>query len=392
MNIHEYQAKQLLARYKVPVPMGKVAATPEEAEAAAREIGGEGFAVKAQIQAGGRGKAGGIKLAKTPAAVKQAASEILGKVLVTAQTGPAGKKVRLVWVERASEVSRELYLGLLVDRAAAKVAVMASAAGGMEIEAVAKQSPEKILTERIEPAAGLMPYQARKLSFALGLAGEQSKQLGILLSGLYQAFQELDCSLIEINPLVVTRQGNLLALDAKVNFDDSALYRHPEIEAWRDENEEDPIEAKARRLGVSYVHLDGTIGCLVNGAGLAMTTMDVIKARGGAPANFLDIGGRADTQAVVQALELIMADPKVQVILINIFGGIVRCDMIAEGIIAAARQMSRQLPLVVRLSGTNYEQGRQMLRDSGLAFTTAETLNEAAEKAVALVRGSASRA
>ena len=386
MNIHEYQAKQLLAGYQVPVPKGKVAATPEEAEAAGREIGGAAFAVKAQIHAGGRGKAGGIKLAKSPAEVKQAAAEILGKVLVTPQTGPAGKKVRRVWVEQATEIRRELYLGLLVDRATAQVAVMASAAGGMDIEAVAKQSPEKILTERIDPAAGVMPYQARKLAFALELPGEQGKELGGLLRGLYRAFLELDCSLIEINPLVVTKPGKLLALDAKVNFDDSALSRHPELEALRDEAEEDPIEAKARKLGVSYVHLDGSIGCLVNGAGLAMTTLDVIKARGGAPANFLDLGGQADTNSVVQALELIMADPAVKVILINIFGGIIRCDMIAEGIIAAVKQMGLKVPLVVRLSGTNYEKGRQMLRDSGLAFTTAETLNEAAEKAVARLK------
>jgi succinyl-CoA synthetase beta subunit len=386
VNVHEYQAKQLLARYEVPVPKGKVVTTPEEAEAAAREIGGAAFAVKAQIHAGGRGKAGGIKLAKSPAEVKQAAASILGKVLVTPQTGPAGKKVHQVWVEQATEISRELYLGLLVDRATAQVAVMASAAGGMEIEAVAKQSPEKILTERIDPAAGLMPFQARKLAFALELSGEQGKELGALVRGLYRAFLELDCSLIEINPLVVTKPGKLLALDAKVNFDDSALFRHPELEAWRDEAEEDPIEAQARKLGVSYVHLDGSIGCLVNGAGLAMTTMDVIKARGGAPANFLDIGGRADTEAVAQALSLIMADPKVKVILINIFAGIIRCDMIAEGIIAAVKQMSLKAPMVIRLSGTNYEKGRQMLRDSGLAFTTAETLNEAAEKAVALLK------
>jgi len=385
MNIHEYQAKQLLAKYRVPVPKGRLALTPEEAEAAARKLKGKAFAVKAQIHAGGRGKAGGIKLAKSPEEVKAAAAAILGRTLVTAQTGPAGKRVSKVWVERATGIGRELYLSLLVDRASARVAVVASAAGGMEIEQVAKTSPEKILTERIDPAAGVMPFQARKLAFALDLKGESGKELGALIRNLSRAFLELDCSLIEINPLVVTKRGKLVALDAKVNLDDSALFRHPELEALRDEAEEDPIEARARRLGVSYVHLDGNIGCLVNGAGLAMTTMDVIKARGGSPANFLDLGGRADTESVVQALSLIVADPKVQAILINIFGGIIRCDMIAEGIIAAVKQMGLKLPLVIRLSGTNYEKGRQMLKDSGLAFTTAETLNEAAEKAVALL-------
>jgi len=385
MNIHEYQAKQLLAKYRVPVPKGCLALTPEEAEAAARKLKGKAFAVKAQIHAGGRGKAGGIKLAKSPEEVKAAAAAILGRTLVTAQTGPAGKRVSKVWVERATGIGRELYLSLLVDRASARVAVVASAAGGMEIEQVAKTSPEKILTERIDPAAGVMPFQVRKLAFALDLKGESGKELGALIRNLSRAFLELDCSLIEINPLVVTRRGKLMALDAKVNLDDAALFRHPELEALRDEAEEDPIEARARRLGVSYVHLDGNIGCLVNGAGLAMTTMDVIKARGGSPANFLDLGGRADTESVVQALSLIVADPKVQAILINIFGGIIRCDMIAEGIIAAVKQMGLKRPLVIRLSGTNYEKGRQMLKDSGLAFATAETLNEAAEKAVALL-------
>jgi len=386
MNVHEYQAKQLLAKFEVPVPKGVLALTPEEAEAAARKLRGKSFAVKAQIHAGGRGKAGGIKLAKTPEEVKAAAQEILGKTLVTPQTGPAGKKVGKVWVEKASRISRELYLSLLVDRAAERVAVVASAAGGMEIEQVAKQSPEKILTERIDPAAGVMSFQARKLAFALDLKEELGKELESLIRNLYRAFRELDCSLLELNPLVVTKRGRLLALDAKVNIDDSALYRHPELEALRDEAEEDPIETQARKLGVSYVRLDGNIGCLVNGAGLAMTTLDVIQARGGAPANFLDLGGRADTGAVVQALSLIVADPKVKAILVNIFGGIIRCDMIAEGIIAAVKQMGLKLPLVVRLSGTNFEKGRQMLKDSGLAFTTAETLNEAAEKVAALLR------
>jgi succinyl-CoA synthetase beta subunit len=386
MNIHEYQAKELLAKYRVPVPKGRLAVTPEEAEAAARKLRGKAFAVKAQVHAGGRGKAGGIKLAKTPEEVKVAAAAILGKTLVTPQTGPAGKKVSKVWVEQATAISRELYLSLLVDRAAERVAVVASAAGGMEIEQVAKQAPEKIFTERIDPAAGVMPFQVRKLALALDLKGDLGKELGSLIRGLYRAFLDLDCSLIELNPLAVTKRGKLVALDAKLNLDDSALYRHPELEALRDEAEEDPIEGRARRLGVSYVRLDGDIGCLVNGAGLAMTTLDVIKARGGAPANFLDLGGRADAEAVVQALTLIVADPKVKAILVNIFGGIIRCDMIAEGIIAAVEQMKLKLPLVVRLSGTNFEKGRQMLKDSGLAFTTAETLNQAAEKVVALLQ------
>ncbi len=386
MNIHEYQAKELLAKYRVPVPKGRLAMTPEEAEAAARKLRGKAFAVKAQVHAGGRGKAGGIKLAKTPEEVKAAAAAILGKTLVTPQTGPAGKKVSKVWVEQATAISRELYLSLLVDRAAERVAVVASAAGGMEIEQVAKQAPEKIFTERIDPAAGVMPFQVRKLALALDLKGDLGKELGSLIRGLYRAFLDLDCSLIELNPLAVTKRGKLVALDAKLNLDDSALYRHPELEALRDEAEEDPIEGRARRLGVSYVRLDGDIGCLVNGAGLAMTTLDVIKARGGAPANFLDLGGRADAEAVVQALTLIVADPKVKAILVNIFGGIIRCDMIAEGIIAAVKQMGLTLPLVIRLSGTNFEKGRQMLKDSGLAFTTAETLNQAAEKVVALLQ------
>jgi succinyl-CoA synthetase beta subunit len=385
MNIHEYQAKELLKRFGVPVPKGKAVSNAEEAAAAARELGGISV-VKAQIHAGGRGKAGGVKLAKSAEEAKKIAGDLLGRKLVTHQTGPEGREVRRLLIEEGLPIEREYYLGMVLDRAVSRVAVIASPEGGVEIEEVARRSPEKILREVIDPAVGLLPFQCRRLAYGLGLPQEQVGPFTKLLLALARAFVDLDCSLAEINPLVTTKDGKLLALDAKINVDNNALFRRPEIEALRDLNEEDPKEYEASKLGLSYISLDGNIGCMVNGAGLAMATMDIIKLCGGAPANFLDVGGGATKERVTEAFKIILSDRRVKGVLVNIFGGIMRCDVIAEGVVAAARAVNVAVPLVVRLQGTNVEQGRKILADSGLSITPAETMGEAAERIVKAVK------
>ncbi|HEY8122659.1 MAG TPA: ADP-forming succinate--CoA ligase subunit beta [Myxococcota bacterium] len=387
MNVHEYQAKALFKSFGVAVPAGLLATTPAEAEDAAKAIGTPVVVVKAQIHAGGRGKGGGVKLAKSPAEAKQLASQILGMTLVTHQTGPQGKLVRSVYVEAGSEIARELYLALTLDRATESFAVIASTEGGMNIEEVAEKTPERIHTEFIDPVVGLQPYQCRKIARALALDAPQTKKLEDFLSALYRLYIEKDCSLVEINPLVVTTQGELFALDGKLNFDDSALYRHADIAALRDPEEEDPRERAAKEIDLAYVGLDGEIGCMVNGAGLAMATLDAITVYGGRPANFLDAGGGADKEKVKEAFKLILRDENVKTILVNIFGGIVRCDLIADGVVAAAAELGVKVPLVVRLQGTNAEEGRKILAESGLDITSAETLAEAAERAVAAAKG-----
>ncbi len=389
MNVHEYQAKDLLREFGVAVPDGRLATTPAEAEQAARALGGDVVVVKAQVHAGGRGKGGGIKLAKSPSEAKRVASEILGMTLHTPQTPPEGKVVRKVYVEQGSAIADELYLAIVLDRAEEKLAVIASTEGGMEIEEVAERTPEKIVTVLVDPNLGLQPYHARRVGFGLGLAPDQVAQLEILLGGLFRLFVERDASLVEINPLVVTEAGDLVALDAKLNFDDNALYRHPDVAALHDPDEEDARELEAKRIDLAYVGLDGDIGCMVNGAGLAMATLDMIQVCGGRPANFLDAGGGADQEKVEEAFKIILRDPKVKAILVNIFGGIVRCDLIAEGVVAAAGELGVQVPLVVRLQGTNAAEGRQILARSGLDITPAETLGEAGEKAVAAARAAA---
>jgi succinyl-CoA synthetase beta subunit len=386
MNVHEYQAKALFRSYGVAVPAGQLAKSPAEAEDAAKQIGAPVVVVKAQIHAGGRGKGGGVKLAKSPAEAKQHASQILGMTLVTHQTGPQGKLVRSVYVEAGSEIARELYLALTLDRATENFAVIASTEGGMNIEEVAEKTPERIHTELIDPVVGLQPYQCRKIARALALDAPQTKKLEDFLAALYRLYVEKDCSLVEINPLVVTQQGDLFALDGKLNFDDNALYRHPDIAALRDPEEEDPRERAAKEIDLAYVGLDGDVGCMVNGAGLAMATLDAITVNGGKPANFLDAGGGADKEKVKEAFKLILRDENVRAILVNIFGGIVRCDLIAEGVVAAAQELGVKVPLVVRLQGTNAEQGRKILSESGLDITPAETLAEAAERAVAAAK------
>jgi succinyl-CoA synthetase beta subunit len=387
MNVHEYQAKALFRQFGVAVPEGALATTPAEAEAAAKKLDAKVAVVKGQVHAGGRGKGGGIKLAKSPSEAKQHASEILGMTLVTHQTGPEGKLVRKVYVEAGSEIERELYLALTLDRASESFAVIASTDGGMDIEQVAAKTPERIHTEFIDPVVGLQAFQIRKIARALALDPAQSQRLDAFLRGLYRLFVEKDASLVEINPLVVTKQGELFALDGKLNFDDNALYRHPDIAALRDPDEEDPRERAAKEIDLAYVGLDGDVGCMVNGAGLAMATLDMITVCGGRPANFLDAGGGADKEKVKEAFKLILRDEKVRAILVNIFGGIVRCDLIAEGVVAAAAELGVRVPLVVRLQGTNAEQGRKILAESGLDITPAETLREAGEKAVAAARG-----
>ena len=388
MNIHEYQAKGLLAKYGVAVPRGGVAYTVEEAESTAKDLGGSVWVVKAQIHAGGRGKGGGVKLVKSIAEVKEAADQILGMTLITPQTGPAGKLVKRIYIEEGCDIARELYLGMLVDRASGRITVMASTEGGMEIEEVAEHSPEKIIKIAIDPAVGLQPFHARKVAFGLGLEGGQVSSAVKLLLGVYSAFNDSDASLIEINPLVVTGNGAVIALDAKMNFDDNALFRHKDIAEMRDENEEDPSELEASRHELNYIKLDGAIGCMVNGAGLAMATMDIINLYGGEPANFLDVGGGADKERVTTAFKIILSDDNVQGILVNIFGGIMRCDVIAEGVVAAAREVDLNVPLVVRLEGTNVELGKKILAESGLAIVYAENLAEAAEKVVKAVKES----
>jgi len=386
MNVHEYQAKGVLSEFGVAVPQGRVATTPAEAEEAARALASDVVVVKAQVHAGGRGKAGGVKLAKSPAEAKEAASQILGMTLHTPQTPPEGKLVRKVYVEAGSEIADELYLAVVMDRASEKFAVIASTEGGMEIEEVAAKTPEKIITVTVDGIVGLQPYQIRQIGFSLGLGADQVKQLDALLGGLYRLFMEKDASIAEINPLVVTKGGDLIALDAKINFDDSALYRQADIAKLRDPEEEDPRERAAREIDLAYVGLDGDIGCMVNGAGLAMATLDMIQHCGGNPANFLDAGGGADKEKVKEAFKLILRDENVKAILVNIFGGIVRCDLIAEGVVAAAAELGVQVPLVVRLQGTKAPEGRKILADSNLDITPAETLQEAGEKAVAAAR------
>ncbi len=388
MNVHEYQAKALFRQFGVAVPAGELATTPAEAEDAAKRIATPVVVVKAQIHAGGRGKGGGVKLAKSPAEAKQLASQILGMTLVTHQTGPQGKLVRSVYIEAGSDIARELYLALTLDRATESFAIIASTEGGMNIEEVAEKTPEKIHTEPIDPLVGLQPYQCRKVARALQLDAPQTKKLEEFLGALFRLYLEKDASLIEINPLVVTKSGDLFALDGKLGFDDSALYRHPDIAALRDPEEEDPRERAAKEIDLAYVGLDGDIGCMVNGAGLAMATLDAITVNGGHPANFLDAGGGADKEKVKEAFKLILRDENVKAILVNIFGGIVRCDLIADGVVAAAQELAVKVPLVVRLQGTNAEEGRKILSESGLDITPAETLKEAAERAVAAVKGS----
>jgi succinyl-CoA synthetase beta subunit len=389
MNIHEYQAKEILRKYRVPVPRGYLAFSPDEAEQAARAIGPKVVVIKAQVHAGGRGKAGGVKLAKSPAEAKEIAARMLGMILKTPQTGPEGKRVRKVYVEEGLDIARELYLGVTLDRESSRLSFIASAEGGVEIEETAAKHPEKILRETVDPAVGFLDFQGRRMAFALGLSADTSNKFTAFGHGLHRAYVESDASLVEINPLVVLKDGSVVALDAKMNFDDNALYRHPEIAAYRDVDEEDPTEAKAKEYELAYIHLDGNIGCLVNGAGLAMATMDTIKLVGGNPANFLDVGGGASKEKVAVAFKLILADPKVKAILVNIFGGIMRNDVIAEGVVAAAKELNLRVPLVVRLEGTNVDQGKEILRKSGLAIIPTENLRDAAEKAVAAARGAA---
>ena len=389
MNIHEYQAKQLLAKHGVAVPRGGVAYTAAEAESIAKELGGPVWVVKAQIHAGGRGKGGGVKVVKSIEGVRQAADRILGMTLVTHQTGPAGKEVKRVYIEDGSDIARELYLSAVIDRASAQITFMASTEGGMDIEEVAEKTPEKIIKVAVDPATGILPFHARKLAFGLGMEGDQIRAAVKLIIGVYDAFTKLDASLIEINPLVITKAGDVVALDAKMNFDDNALFKHKELEDLRDEDEEDPVELEAARHDLNYIKLDGSIGCMVNGAGLAMSTMDIIKLYGDEPANFLDVGGGATKERVTTAFKLILSDPNVEGILVNIFGGIMRCDVIAEGVVAAAREVSLNVPLVVRLEGTNVELGKKILVDSGLAVVSADDLGEAAEKIVKAVKEAA---
>ncbi|MER3447796.1 MAG: ADP-forming succinate--CoA ligase subunit beta [Candidatus Dadabacteria bacterium] len=387
MNIHEYQAKELLAKYGVKVPTGKVTFTPDEAEQIARDLRSERLVVKAQIHAGGRGKGGGIKLASTPEEVRKIASEMIGMRLITYQTGPEGKVVKKVLIEEASQIERELYLGMVIDRAEERIVIMASSEGGVEIEEIARKSPDKIIKEYVDPALGLFPFQCRKIAYFLELDGKTANKAVNFISGLYKTFVENDCSLAEINPLVITRDGEVLALDAKLSIDDNALFRHPDIEKLRDPDEEDPTELEAKKWGLSYVKLNGNIGCLVNGAGLAMATMDIIKYYGSEPANFLDVGGGASTEQVTQAFKMILRDQNVKAVFVNIFGGIMKCDTIANGIITAAREVGIRVPLVVRLEGTNVELGRRMLAESGLNITTGADMREAAAKAVAAAEG-----
>jgi succinyl-CoA synthetase beta subunit len=385
VNIHEYQAKDLLSAYGAPVAAGRVAETPEEAAKLARELSGQTFVVKAQIHAGGRGKGGGIKLVKTLEELHAEANRMLGKPLITPQTGPKGRLVRRVYVVEDTTIARELYLSLLVDRGSGCVAFVASTEGGVDIEAVAANTPEMIFTLTVDPASGISDFHGRAIASALKLDGALAEQCGALIKSLYRLFVEKDASLIEINPLVVTKEGKLLCLDAKIGFDDNALFRHKDIAALRDIHEEDPAEVEAANLDLSYVKLDGTIGCMVNGAGLAMATMDIIKLYGGEPANFLDVGGGASKERVTEAFKIILSDPHVKAVLVNIFGGIMRCDTIAEGVIAAAREMQIKVPLIVRLEGTNVERGKELLSQSGLAIIPADDLDDAAKKAVASV-------
>ena len=385
MNIHEYQAKALLAEYGVKVPAGRVAYTPEEAEQAARGLGGDVWVVKAQIHAGGRGKGGGVKLARSVEEVRQLANDMLGMQLVTHQTGPQGRLVKRVYVESGCNIARELYLGAVIDRATSRITLMASTEGGVEIEEVAARHPEKILKVAIDPATGFQPFHGRQLAYGLGLKGPAVRKAVAFMKGLYDCFVQRDASLVEINPLVVTADGDVVALDAKMNFDSNALYRQPKVTELRDLDEEDPREIEASRHELNYIKLDGNIACMVNGAGLAMATMDIIKLAGGAPANFLDVGGGATKERVTAAFKLLLSDPNVEGVLINIFGGIMRCDVIAEGVVAAAREVHLTVPLVVRLEGTNVDLGKKILTESGLPIIPADDLADAAAKVVEAV-------
>ena len=382
MKIHEYQAKQILARYGVRIPRGEIAYSKDEARRAAERLGGT-VVVKAQIHAGGRGKGGGVKIAKTADEAEQLAEQMLGMTLVTHQTGPEGRKVQKVYIEEGLDIRRELYLGIVIDRQTGKVVFIASAAGGMDIEEVAAKTPDAILREYITPGIGLQPFQARKLAFSLGLAPELVGDTVQFMMALYRAFEDTDASLAEINPFLVTGDNKVYALDAKMNFDDNALYRHKDIRELRDLNEEEPLEIEASKFGLNYIKLEGSVACMVNGAGLAMATMDIIKLAGGSPANFLDVGGGASAQQVESAFRILLSDPSVRAVLINIFGGIMRCDVVASGVVQAAKNIGVKVPIVVRLEGTNVEQGQEILRTSGLNFIVADGMKDAAEKVVA---------
>jgi len=384
MKIHEYQGKELLKKFGVAVPRGVVARTPEEAESAARELGTAVVVVKAQIHAGGRGKGGGVKLAKSPQEAKSVAAEILGMQLVTHQTGPEGREVRVLLIEEGLPIDKEFYLGIVLDRASGRTVFMASSAGGMDIEEVAAKTPEKIMKETIDPAVGFRSFQARKLAFGLGIPGELIGQAVKFMQALYSAYEQMDASLMEINPFLLTKDNRLIALDAKVNFDDNAMFRHKDFLELRDLNEEEPLEIEASKFDLNYIKLDGNIACMVNGAGLAMATMDIIKLAGGEPANFLDVGGGASQERVEAAFRILLADENVKAVLINIFGGIVRCDMVARGVVEAAKNLGIKVPVVVRLEGTNVEEGQRVIRESGLNFTVAEGMKDAAEKVVLL--------
>ncbi|MGE5854626.1 MAG: ADP-forming succinate--CoA ligase subunit beta [Deltaproteobacteria bacterium] len=386
MNIHEFQAKEILKRFGVAVPRGLVATTAEEAEAAAQQLGGGVAVVKAQIHAGGRGKGGGVKVVKSPEEAAEKARQMLGRNLVTRQTGPEGRQVRRVLVEQGLEIQRELYLAMVLDRAQSRVTVICSSEGGVEIEEVAAKAPEKILKETVDPVIGLAAFQCRRLAFALNIPSELTGKAVAVMQGLYRAFVETDASLAEINPLIITKDGQIMALDAKMNFDSNAFFRQKEIVALRDLDEEDPREVEASKYDLSYISLEGNIACMVNGAGLAMATMDIIKHHGGEPANFLDVGGGADKEKVAHAFMILLADSRVRGVLINIFGGIMRCDVLAQGVVDAARELKITVPLVVRMQGTNVEQGRQILAASGLTIISADTMAEAAEKIVKAVR------
>ena len=386
MKVHEYQAKEILRSYGVPVPKGRVAETPEEARRTAEEIGGRAIVIKAQIHAGGRGKGGGVRLVNHPGEAEKAAKEILGMTLVTHQTGPAGRVVRKVLVEEGVEIQKEFYLGIVIDRSRAQPVVMASGEGGMEIEKVAEESPEKIVKEWVDPSSGFRPFQANKIGYELGLESAQVGKMRSVLFSLYKAFYEKDCLLAEINPLVLTMSGDFIALDAKMNFDDNGLFRHKEIVALRDLNEEAPLEIEASRYNLNYIKLDGNVGCMVNGAGLAMATMDIIKVAGAEPANFLDVGGGATVEMVKNGFKILMSDRGVKVVFINIFGGILRCDTLAKGVTEAVREVKVDVPIVVRLEGTNVEEGRRILNESGLNFTVAMGMKDGAEKVVEALR------
>ncbi len=388
MKIHEYQAKQILAKFGVTIPRGEMIAKREDARAVAEKLGGGTVVVKAQIHAGGRGKGGGVKLAHNPSEADALAGKILGMTLVTHQTGPEGRVVKRVLIEEGLDVARELYLGIVIDRASGRPVFMASSEGGVEIEVVAAEHREKILKEFIDPSVGFQAFQARKLAFGLGLEGKVVNEAAKLFQNLYRAFEAMDASLVEINPFVITRDGCALALDAKMNFDDNALYRHPDVRELRDLDEEDPLEVKASNYGLNYIRLDGNVGCMVNGAGLAMATMDIIQYAGGRPANFLDVGGGANEEQVRHGFEIILSDKNVRAVLINIFGGIMRCDIVAKGVIAAAKTLGIKVPIVVRLKGTNVELGQRILKESGLNFGVANDMKEAAEKVVAAAKAS----